>query len=612
MNILQSALYLVTVILLLMCLIRVPKYKESANFVDEIVINLILIICYTALAAGILSICKIAVNLISLSVCNILLILLCVGFIIKGKKKQDLYICKEDLFFVLLNIVLIICVQSHIFVNMRSGYSSGDPAVHFQQAMSVVSSEKVSGMYFTPLFNAIIIRICSPFLREVDFYKGMIIADTFTLLLLVEMSYLVIKEKLTGIKEKIIGWILCIFCFLGYPLYSYMIGGFLYLTAATMLFCFLLILLYRYFEEKYVNLYGFFSIMLVLLCLSVTYMLFVPVIYPIVLILLFINDFFLKKGSFFACIKKEFCLFIIPSIWTLHFSFQYWYSGSLSTEGNNIVDATIAITQSTNVRVGSALIQNGGTYGRIFSDFLFFLPMIIFLVYLMIQERKYILNVLFTVLFILAIAFCFYLCASEKLSGYYYYKLYFPMWMLMWFCFSDLQVVLRKQKHVFIPYFASCIIVCMLSLCRAEVHTYYKYPTLKHSEEYSPEMEIYSVNYDRWTKWEFDKWWVNDTQKELFAYVIEELGGEKNNIPLLIDWNDNSRILLSRWYAGMTGSYFDYNRLADIDTLMTDLSSNNKYIVLLYNTDFYLEYGYRFDAFKTVFENTEGKIVELH
>lgn len=611
----SSLVYIFSVITLVFTVMLIQKTAKRLSLVNELVISILFVTAYITFISGIVSFIKLPITLFSLSICNFISTIAVALILYKTKKRQAYYINKLDIVAFIIFACVVLFVELRVFSwYLRPSYLNSDAAVHFQNAMRIVRGDEASGMYFTPLFNAIFIEICSPFLPELSYYKGMILADTVTTFLVLECIYIYIRNKVSKTSEVVVGIVVSILCFCGYPLYCYMIGGHLHWAAGVLLILYIVHTVSQYFNEGYNRVYLAVSLGLGLLSLSLSYMFFIPIIYLTTFIVLFLYYKVILKTKLIQIVIYEFAIFFPPSIITLYQCFfRYWGvnpSISFST-GGATASTNVTTSVSTVVNTASSYIDDFGMmYGNLFSDFLFALPVFILVVYYCVKNKKFNCNLFYLVFILLFSGVCFVLCIKFYISSYYYYKMYYPIWVLLWLLVIDVMVILKEQKAIFYSYFISLLLVSFLSGSNFEEKVFSIYPLLKMSPNASAAFRIYADNRIGWDT-EFWNYGISDDLKELYGYVMNELNDEQGDIPLLIEYRD---AIICYWYEGLTGrnSAAYYMKDREFSEVKEAIKQNKvSYAIVIKNSELYQENRNYFDSFDVVLENEEGKIIQI-
>lgn len=616
MDILISVLYIISMIGCIAGFLFIKKTEQKLNVVAEIVISVICFMSYEAVVALIYSNLQIKIDLLTLSVGNIFLCLILLYFIIVKKKRQKLYIDCTDIIIHLVIVVSVIALSIHIFNGYTIGYNSGDPASHFIFAMRIVRTGEISAMHFSPLINAIAISICRPFLEWSEYYKGLILGDTVVFSLLFLLLYIMISQSMKSVKRKIFALVICFFCMFGYPLSSYIVGGYIWLTAGMLFFCFsiycLNIHLLGIYDVKYTK-------MLIIVSLSVlswTYLLFALFALLVEYLTISIIAIAKEKRSVLKLLLHNSLIFIIPGIIFLLTFIKYW-NGS-----DNIRDliASLIHYETTNEIVrqpaealgmaAEAMMSNGYGYSRLYSDFLIFIPIIIGLITYCIIRRRINFSITITCIFIAGVIFSFFLCKGGYLSGYYYYKLYFVLWILCWICIKEAYLLFCDNSIAVISYAFSFLFLFITSTFQVEQRVYDQVSIINHAEGNVPELFLYTKNF-KTLKNNYTSWWISQEKLQLFTYAINCLGGA-NNSEMLFDYQSVDDFLTMRWYMGFSGSgRSSYAMLSAEEAVNEIVESGTKYIIVLNTNGYYDNNIAIFGAYSIEYKNEAGVILRI-
>jgi hypothetical protein len=307
-------------------------------------------------------------------------------------------------------------------------YDTTDASTHFAAAINTVEEDGVLintnvnypinidfehlliGAYIN---SGIFFEIFRGNLEDMDIYKLYIFFDMFMLFISGIVMYAMVSEINKKQVIRYIGFIIAIIYTLGYPLNS-VIMGCAYLTLS-LIFATAIILIWN----KKETISGIsFSILLFIFNLGLvhSYILFGIVVLLSEIILYLIQD---KKKA----IKTILICIILPlATWII-------YTNNAQDEVNLIK-------------------EEGPMYKNYYSNFIIYIPFIIYLIYMKIKDKEKIdfSTVLFGIMFVLLpIA---YILKNEKIiSSYYYSKFYYLLWIPTLFLFvKSLYAIYRQRK----------------------------------------------------------------------------------------------------------------------------------------------------------------------
>lgn len=593
-----SVCYVIAFVLAIIAVAIIKKSNNKINIVNEIFNAYIFVICFDAACALIMTWINIPVKLMSIMICNIVFSSLIYIYVKRVGRKQEFFISYVDIFFTALIFTVVGAIAWHLFDGFTIGYNSGDSATHFSFAMGIIRNEKVSAMYFDAFYNAMIIEALAPILKVSQYHIGLEIADTLILFVLTEMIYITISGGKNTKKEKALSFIFSIMCLFGYPLYGYMVGGFLYLTCALMLVCYVLYYLKQYLDFETNRKWSLINILIGLFSLAFTYFIFVPFVFTGILFTIFVYHI---RGE-----EKERRIHIIK----IFVAMAVAVAGVMCT-----VLAMYLYAHGEQVGVGnairfftSALKQDGFMYSRVYSDFLIFLPIVIISIFNSIKYREkgfY----LFHLVFIIEVLMLFVLALIGVVSGYYYYKLYFILWILCWLSVGDFAISDRYDGIVRGACISTILFICITSFFHLEDKIYIRQGSLAHHEGFTEEAKIYAINYNFLTK-EYNTWWLTEDDIKAIEYAVDDNPSRSCALILEYDAADNRKIMISRWYSSFTGNYSWTMTDLDYDEFVDSVKNNGYEMLALHkDSDYVKKHADWFEHLEVLFENDSVKMV---
>ena len=363
-----SICYVFVFIVSIILITLIKKSKNQVNAIGAIFSSFVMLLSFDAICALIMTVFKIPVYLLSVMICNIALSTVIIYVIKKKTGFEKLFLSYVDLFFSSLIFIIVFSIANHIFNGFTIGYNSGDSPNHFLFAMWTLRGKSVNAMFFDPLYNALFIETCLPFIKESHSFILITISDTFMLFCEAEFIYLVLSMNNKGYKKKCASFLLTILCLFGYPMYSFTVGGFLYLTCALMLSCFIIYWLKQYFANSFSKPVCLTFISTGCISLVFTYTLLSPIVIGSVILSIGIYE--------LSNVKKELryktiiimCSIILVCALLMTVAVTLYLKGDGQRLG--VKSAISFFTQ--------ALKSDGYMYSRIYSDLLILFPAIIF------------------------------------------------------------------------------------------------------------------------------------------------------------------------------------------------------------------------------------------
>lgn len=567
-----------------------PKNEKSQNGVHWLIISYIIHMCVRAVLVGITNIMfNVPVNLITIGITYIVIGFLLWTYIIVKREKQKYYWKSYD---IATAIFLSICfglVVLHIFsYNMRLVYTNSDPAVHFTKAMEIVRSQDVNSMYFNHLQNAIFIELFMPFLETIKLYKAFLLANSVSNLIIVVFFFVMISEYASDKVMKVIIPIITILFYAGYPLNTYMRYGFAYYGVGVLLIAFTMHMLKLSLQEENKKSRNILFFFFALGCVNVAlcYMLLAPPTYLGVLIVFIVNW---KQKHKDVSLKKLFVRLgiVVVTLGILLLLVMYQYFGG-SVE-----------------YLMKALGTGGGTYIDLYGDFIFFIPVLIYVV----GDKNYKAKLQVAFLFLCSFLICMLveaiLMCTSILSVYYFAKLYYPIWMIIFVLIVQVLSESKGQtRRLLLSYGSVFLLISIVSLLQWDEKIY-----INMGINVEVGVPIYSSNMERFYE-DFESIKFPEERLELYEYVIEDMQEVESAILLLAESDAYNEL---RWYEGMTGQRAYFYQLEYVfDEVLNNMEKDGvEYAVLLMDKHFYLNNQVYFDSLDRVYENSIGCIVKM-
>lgn len=154
-----------------------PKnYEDSLDGVSWISISIVTSMCFEVFAASVINLFQIPVNLLSLGIINLVVGVFFWFTNLRTRRTQKYFYNTLDILFLVILVAVVFLLASWQFgPSLEIRYETSDPAMHFQLAREIINSQEVSGIFFAPLNNAIILQILSPFMLVSKITKKTII-----------------------------------------------------------------------------------------------------------------------------------------------------------------------------------------------------------------------------------------------------------------------------------------------------------------------------------------------------------------------------------------------------------------------------------------------------
>lgn len=584
-----SIIYVVSVISVFICFFRFRKSDHILNGVTWSAVTVTITICWIALVAGIISIIHIPVNLISLSICNYFLLGLCL-YTQKNKPKQSLKWNKWDIIAIIVITVLAlsVCLYQHTGT-LRIRYFTGDPSTHLKYALKIFDNSSVRGdMFFSPLNNALLIAVLSPFIKAYQYYKVMILSDICMLILAGVTFYGVICEKVKKGKHKACALVLSIIYVMGYPLNNKALG-FFYLGISVTIIMVLCYICDLYINDRLYHRVALFVMMLLCFGVPICYMLFSPIVYFSVLGCIIYRH--RSKVLALDTVKDSLAVFLIPTALALYYCLGFFFS-----EGTTVADS---------------LSVGGGIYGEVYANYLFLLPFVISAIIYGIRRKKNISYIVFLMIFTVSVIGMIFLVFADKMSIYYFYKFQHPMWLFVCvLCYYGILESINNDKIMSISYGVVVLGVVLLYLFGFDVK-WTDMENEKCNEGKSP--TFFSIGFEVFTynKTALQTAFPYSSDKiDLYYYVYNHCRKDGKPVPILAGLENYIDCF---WYEDISRQNMkDYYIWNDIDISKKFFKNKKiKYVTVLYESPLYAEYCNKIETYKKVYENPVGCIIKI-
>lgn len=564
----------------------VKKSEEKKSALEWMILLAIMIGCYHALFAGVVNLVHIPVNIISVGLGD-MLPAACLWYrIIKTKERQQ-YEWKwmDTAFLILLVLFLVLFTWLHYGgTALLMNYQSIDAGVHFRTAMNVYNSGQVAGMYYDRLQNALFIETLGAFSSVDTFYRWYVLADVIHLGLAAAVFYAIARRYAKGFYMQAAGVIMAFIYVAGYPMNSTLFG-FAYLGMSITIIGMLTLVMDMYLADEVPKWFGITAMMLGCFGLFTTYVMFVPVVYFALILCIFRRQQGAKK-----LISKEtvlICLavFLIPCI------LGVWYIfGGIFTGG---------------VTVANAMVNEGGCYRELYADFLFFIPAAILGYVELFRRKKQSLLIFLTPLLLVFTAVVFVMALSGKASSYYYYKCYFPLWLVLLLLNICGVAWAAKQTRLLAASVAGVWCACVLMLIgNIEERIQDKNPNLVLESRVHNYTTIIAFNYGSFKAQEYPA-----ERLALYSWTYQNLLDKgENAVPGVVPYED------SYWFEDVTNQRFenwDYYRMDGVQLEEKLRESGAEYVLVLRNAPLYYSNADRFDSLERIYENAEGYVARL-
>ena len=591
----MEIIYIITVLWLFISTMLVKKSDKKENVLLRGVLNIILFTSYNILLTLILSVFKIPGTMLILSIANSILCILNTVILVKKKEVQKYFIRIKDVVFL---IILLVCIVGLAYKQyefpFKIKYETTDPAMHFAAAKDFYNEKIVKldgGIIGASVNTGILFDTFDFIVDEQDFYCLFIIFDLIMLYLIGAIFYLGITNKVDGKIKSIFAMIFSLIFVFAYPLNS-VLFGYSYLTLGILYMTTLITVAFDIKDKKQKLIPLCTNMFLIVFGIFFSYYLFVPVIYSAFgLYMLFNMIANRKKSNIFSIITKEnvikvLVILILPTI----IGFCYFVLPGLLSTGETSI---------------SIISLEGYIYRDLYSNFVLFAPLALYYVIYKIKNKE---NSFSTILTILTCLFTLVLLKRGlrgDVSSYYYFKMYFLIWILVFYMNVKALFIMFENKDGVYAYSFSIIILALLGIS----YTGFDYKVSSINILFNPYnsinsyTNIYAFNQNKVNS---DTEIYSKKQLDAVRFILDKAENKKeiliNGAPLQMLWAN------SAWKITDTE---DVRQLQIQEELnMNNWLENNdkKYLIYLYSDKQENQINNENENYKTIYK-TDGAIV---
>lgn len=455
----MNIIYILTTVLIITLYQLLYKKDEKQNFLKSLSISLCMIMCYNIVICVFLTFIKIKSTLITLSLINIIIGFGLIFKILKDKKIQKYFINKIDIIAIICIIVLvsIIAVKQYgIPINIKHAIT--DASIHYFVAdefynYSMLLLEENSDVlnffnedFFIPgayINTGILFKIFSPIVDETYFCKLFVIFDISMWCLSGLLMYSLLSYNKKQNKHKILPLIFSLVYMLAYPLNT-LLSGFSYLQIGlNIIICIILIM-----KQEVKNHYKYIQIFLLNFGLMFTYYYFAPVVFLAVFLQIIIE--IKKQGEKIFSIKNILNIFVsvfLPGL----FGLLFFIVLRLMKLGEGAVNL---------YKVYENVINTPGSiYINFITNILIYLPLSVYYIANCIKNKKQDISNKMLIITIVFMIILFIGMKMQKISEYYYYKVYYMLWIyIIVTAFYATEILKEKAGLYFIAIIISVIL----------------------------------------------------------------------------------------------------------------------------------------------------------
>ena len=610
----MGIIYVISVVSLLVIFMLIKKSDKKLNGLGMFGLGLVLLLCYNIFECYVLNFFSIKQSLLNLSIVNYVISIIGIVYLVRKREIQKYEVRQSDLIYsFLIGIATIVVGLLHYGYPLQINYETTDPAVHYRATQLFVENERLLNNIYDEIYDfrsfkigsyvnsGIFTLIFANDKNDIENYKYFIIFDMFIIFLIAYMLYFTFIKISKG-KMTFIAFAISLLCTFGYPLNSSFFG-FEYLSVG-LLFISAIINMVSYYKNKEIGIKQsvgiFFLLNFGLFC---SYYLFVTFMYSALFIYFCIHHY---KESKKIISKKLIIILLITLILPFILGFAYHLKPDLYSELNyiNVDDMENLNRTDTPVAAVSGLVSEGYIYKNLYSNIILLLPLAL---YVLIRERKEFNFPLLMFIFLVGFLGLFFVGYYFGIvSQYYIGKIYFALWILLWYLnFKGLYYL--YEKNIKIPYILLSIYMIIVIIFFSLFDLNKVKNTFRNLTNINV-AEIYNINQ-----------LMVEANRDFYIPEIELLEYAKNNI----DKNAKLEIIGSEqqilWAYPLLDRVTYYEEMEKVGHqdklkykyLNKEIIENADYVICFYRSVFYRDYDPEFFEGKDIiFQNGYGKIIK--
>lgn len=394
-----------------MGLIKISEKEQS--ICKSLIVSFWTVISIGAILALLMNCLHIPIMLLSMtvvySICAIIIWIYLLAD--KNNRIQKFIFVWSDFLSIIFCIIILGSIFLKVFgLELSISYNGVDAGTHFSRALYVLNTHKLNRMYFTPLYNSLFIELLQPFLLDETIYKAFILSDASLNLLNLLMFYVLASEFVKSKFSKIILPLIILFYFLGWPVWSWIAGGFVYYGVGITIYMYGVYLLCKLEESHSQLAKKYYGILLLvsLICITECYLLFTPILMATILIYVLYS---MRDQITKEIFIKGFVITIIIALIVFVLIFWGFFGGNITS-------------------IFKSLRIDGGVHRELYKDFMFLLPINIFMCVMKFKERRIDPLAFFIMIQFIVTALALAANVCGFISDYYYFKLYYLGWAL--------------------------------------------------------------------------------------------------------------------------------------------------------------------------------------
>lgn len=579
-SVLASFIYVIALFALVTGIYLYRKSEHELYAATWIPICFIAVMGYQAMAAGALSLVKLPVNLWSVGIADLIpAVFVWIKTVKSGCIQRYKFEMKDLCMFIVLVCVMVAFAVKRYGTELFINYNAVDGASHLLAALGVMSGQNVDAMYYSSLHNALLIEICAPLVTAGTYYKIYVLGDVLHLFLAGLMFWGVIRRYTTDRFMTVSGIITTMLYLLGYPANSTLFG-FSYLGMSLTVILYIIAVTDCAVRGDISG--KIITAMLCAGCLSVfeSYALFVPVIFFGLLVWIFVRQYAGGRLITGHTVIVSLAVFLVPVFIGLWFTYRGIF------------------VKNSGLTVGTQISLEGGIYRNLFTNFLILCPFAVAGVINVIKKRENCATLYFAALEVPFTLGLFLFALNGKVSGYYYYKNYYMLWIFMMIlAFYGLAVLEKQARLIVASGFVVWLVLVFMFVFRIDERIQNKNELLYGDAAIRPFMDVYAFNYDFLNTPEYDR-----GKLELYSYIRDNMidKGLTEEVYAACSWED------CIWMRAVTNTYVDIYDGEGMASLVREGAAD--YVVVLYGSEEYNMAKDLYDSLDRVYENSSGYI----